>query len=272
MSFFQKGASRFAGLLGRESRVVRRMRPAYESVLDWSSNGIPWDINGVTYRIDPHYRHMLWHDYDAAVAAFLKERIKPGALCFDIGANIGVYVLQLAHWTCPSGHVVAFEPNPGARAILERHIQINSLADRVSVVPVAVGASNCQALLYAAGIDGMSRMGKPNELIADRVSGVAVPLLTLDDYCEAQNLAPDWLIIDIEGFEIAALFGARRLIKTRGKGLQIVVEMHPNVWHSADTTPAMAEALLNELGLNLEPLTGQTDPLREYGLVHLCQR
>ena len=274
MSFIQEEATRFAGLLGRESWLVRRMRPAYESLLDWSGNGkgIPWGINGVSCRIDPHYRHMLWQDYDASVAAFISERIKPGAVCFDIGANIGVYVLQFAHWSGPTGRIVAFEPNPVAREILERHIQMNGLGARVTVVPAAVGASNGEAILYAAGADGMSRLGAPNELIADRVSEVTVPVLTLDDYCEAEGLAPDWLLIDIEGFEIAALSGARRLIKTRGKDLQIIVEMHPSVWTTADATPAMTEDLLTELELEVEPLTGQTDPLRDYGLVHLRSR
>jgi FkbM family methyltransferase len=274
MSFIQETAGRFGSFWGRESWLIRHMRPAYESLLDWSGKGkgIPWPINGVTYRIDPHYRHMLWQDYDAPVASFLSDRVKPGAMCFDVGANIGVYVLQFAHWSGPTGSVIAFEPNPFACDILRRHIQLNDLEDRVTLVPAAIGSSKGEAVLYAAGADGMSRLGAPNELIADRVSEVTVPVFTLDDYCESEGLMPDWLFIDIEGFEIAALSGARRLIKTRGKDLQIVVEMHPSVWPSADTTPALAEALLAELGLDLEPLTGQTDSLRDYGLVYLSRR
>src|SRR2546423_3497617 len=116
MSLLQSAARTTAGIIGRESWLIRQLRPVYESFLDLSNKGrgIPWQINGVTYFIDPRYRHQLGHDYDAAVAAFLRERVKPGAICFDVGANVGVYALQFAHWSGPTGRVVAFEPNPNS--------------------------------------------------------------------------------------------------------------------------------------------------------------
>jgi FkbM family methyltransferase len=271
MSLLQGTARRGAGLLGRESWLVRRLRPAYESLLNWSNNGkgIIWSINGVEYRVDPGHRHYLGQNYDAPVAAFLRERVKRGAVCLDVGANVGVYVLQFAHWSSPDGHVFAFEPNPAARSILHRHIRMNELSERVTVVPTAIGALNGEAVLYAAGADGMSRMGAPNIAIADRVELITVQIMTLDHYCESERLSPDWLMIDIEGFEIVALEGARHLIESRGRSLGIVVEMHPNVWPSAQTTRAQAEALLADLRLKAVPLTGQSDPLNDYGLVHL---
>lgn len=271
MNLVQGTARKTAGIFGRESWLVRSLRPAYESLLYWSSNGrgIPWAINGVTYRIDPHYRHRMGSNYDPAVAAFVRERIRPGAVCVDVGANVGVYVLQFAHWSGPPGQIVAFEPNQIAREILKRHVQLNGLTGRVTIVPAAVGASSGEAVLYAVDVAGMSRLGKPNQAIADRVSEVTVPVVTLDDYCASEGLAPDWLFIDIEGFEIAALSGARQLIKSRGKEMGIIVEMHPNVWDSASTTRAGAEELLRDLSLNVIPLTGQSDPLAEHGLVYL---
>ena len=261
-------------MLGRESGLVRALRPLYESSLDTLSagRGIPWTINGETYRIDPGCRHRLGENYDAPVAAFIRERIRPGALCIDVGANVGVYVLQFARWTGVDGRVIAFEPNPDARQMLERHIELNDLSARAKVVPAAVGAISGNAVLFAAGADGMSRLGAPNELIAEQVREVSVPVVTLDDYCAAHGLEPDWLFIDIEGFEIAALKGARSLIEKRGAKLNIVVEMHPSVWSSADTTLESAEELLAELDLHPQPLTGQADPLREYGLVFLQRR
>jgi FkbM family methyltransferase len=274
MSLLQGTARRGAGLLGRESWLVRRLRPAYESLLDWSNKGkgISWPINGVEYRVDPGYRHYLGQNYDAPVAAFLRERVRRGAVCLDVGANVGVYVLQFAHWSGPDGRVVAFEPNPAARSILHRHLRMNNLSARVTVVPAAIGAQNGEAVLFAAGADGMSRMGAPNIAIAEQVQPITVPLMTLDHYCQRSSLSPDWLMIDIEGFEIAALEGARRLIESRGRSLGIVVEMHPNVWPSAQTTRARAEALLADLRLKAVPLTGQSDPLNDYGLVHLAHQ
>jgi FkbM family methyltransferase len=274
MSLLQTVARRTSGLIGRESLLIRRMRPVYESVLDWSGHGrgIPWAINGVTYRVDPRHRHRLGQHYDAPVAEFLRERVRTGAVCVDVGANVGVYVLQFAHWSGPSGQVIAFEPNRCAAEVLQKHVRMNNLDARVRVVESAVGEAAGEAILYAAEANGMSRLGEPNKALAGNFSEIKVAVVTLDDYCEDGNVKPDWLFIDIEGFEIAALAGARRLIQSRRKELGIIVEMHPNVWDSANTTRARAEALLDDLGLRAVPLTGQRDALAEYGIVHLAYR
>lgn len=272
MSLIQSAARKMSGVLGRESWLVRALRPAYEAALDVSERGrgIAWEINGVEYRVDPRYRHRLGQSYDAPVAAFIRERIKPGAVCIDVGANVGVYVLQFAHWTGERGRVIAFEPSPGAREVLEKHVELNALGGRVEIVAAAVGARSGTATLFADGADGMSRLGAPNELIAERVTEIEVPVVTLDEFCASRGVRPDWLFIDIEGFEIAALAGARELLGGRGgEALNIVVEMHPNVWSSAETTRASAESVLDELGLRAVALTGQSDPLGEHGLVFL---
>ena len=272
MTLLQTAARHTAGLIGRESWLIRRLRPLYESLLSLrgGAGGIAWELNGVSCRIDPHYRHMLWQDYDAPVAAFLRESVRPGALSLDVGANVGVYVLQFAHWSMPSGQVVAFEPNPGAQAVLQRHVWMNGLSRRVRIVGAAVGENAGEAILYAAGADGMSRLGEPNQALAGSVREIKVPVVTLDDYCQTENLKPDWLFIDIEGFEIAALRGARSLIQSRRGALGIIAEMHPGVWDSANTTRAGTERFFAEMGLRAVPLTGQTDPLGDYGIVHLA--
>jgi FkbM family methyltransferase len=274
VSALQTAAGRVAGLVGRESWLVRQLRPAYESLLEWSGGGrgAEWTVNGVSYRIDPRYRHRLGVHYDAPVAAFLRERVRPGDTCVDVGANVGVYVLQFAHWSAPAGRVVAFEPNPGAREVLERHVAFNGLGDRVTIVAAAVGARAGSATLYAAGADGTSRLGEPHVEMAGRAREINVPVVTLDGYCEGAGLSPNWLFIDIEGFEVAALEGARGVIKARGRGMGIVVEMHPNAWHTAGADRARLERLLEELGLDPVPLTGQADALGEHGLVHLSHR
>jgi FkbM family methyltransferase len=271
MRVLQSLARLTSGSLGRESWVIRRLRPAYESVLDRSSRGqgIEWKINGVVYRIDPHQRHRLGENYDSALAAYLRSQVQPNCLCLDVGANVGVYVLQFAHWSRPDGRVIAFEPNPAARAVLARHVEMNDLASRVQIVGAAVGDQSGEGRFFTAEADGMARLGEPNRLLAESTTAITVPIVTLDDFCREHQLEPDWLFIDIEGFEIAALSGAREVI-ARGRGkLRIIAEMHPNVWQSADTDRVRGESLLRELALRPVPLTGQADPLGDYGTVEL---
>ena len=230
---------------------------------------MPWAINGVTYRVNPRERSRFDPDYDAPIAKLLQDRVKPGAVCLDVGANAGIYVLQLAHWSRPRGKVIAFEPNPKARKILEEHLRLNDIANRVEIVPCAVGAEDGEATLFAAEANGMSRLGEPNRALAGQTASLPVKVISLDSYCEQSRICPDVLLLDIEGFEMAALAGASRLIRKRGKDLLIVVEMHPGVWESAGTTRMSAERLLGDLGLRAVALTGQADALGEYGQVLL---
>jgi hypothetical protein len=94
-------------------------------------------------------------------------------------------------------------------------------------------------------------------------------MITIDYFCARTKLEPDWILIDIEGFELAALRGAARTIERRRGSLGLVVEIHPALWASAGTDRSDVERFLTETGLRAIPLNGQHDPLGEYGLVHL---
>lgn len=260
----QRAAASAAQRLGRESYVVRRLRPLYERGLGLvaGDRGVPWRVNGELVRIRPDQRHRFGPDHDAPVARLLKERLRPGALCLNVGANVGVYVLQLARWTV-HGRVVAFEPNLAAVSILSEHVRMNGLEDRVQVVAAAVGSRAGIAVLHAAGADGMSRLDAPNPLLSGATTPVPVPVVTLDQFCGATGDEPDCVLVDVEGAELDVLEGARALLERRRSRLLLVVEMHPDTW----TRPA--GPVLAELGLVARGLCGQRDPLGEHGLVAL---
>jgi len=266
----QELANRFATRLGHGSRLIRAARPAYENTLNALSlgRGVPWSINGVPFRVDARFRSAMSKDYDSNIAEFLKGKVAPGATCFDVGANLGVYVLQFAKWSQPNGTVVAFEPNPATAAALRRHIAMNQLTHRVRVVDQAVSDRAGSAEFFAAGCDGMSRLGAPNRLIADRVQKLSVSITTIDEFVNQSGLAPDVMLIDVEGFEIRVLRGARHVL-ARYPEMLLIVEMHPNVWESAGTTTEQAISIIRELNLDIVALSGQRDPLGEHGPVLL---
>lgn len=269
--FLPNAARAVARALGHESRLVRAARPAYEWLLErWSGGrGLPWSVNGVPCRIAPHLRARLPREYEVGVARFLADRVRPGDLCLDIGANVGAYVLQLAHWTAPNGRVIAFEPNPGAAALLDQHVGLNGLAGRVEVVRAAIGAEAGTAVMHVAGADGRGRLDVENPELAGRTGAVEVPVTTIDAFCGARGLTPRWILIDIEGYEIAALQGARRTLATAPRP-GVVVELHPSAWPLSGTGRGAAEALLRELGATPVPLTARGDPFATHGIVHLA--
>ena len=242
------------------------LRAIYHSLKSAAQpNGVPREINGQTFRVD--HRHFLTPDIDSQAARLLRERVKRRDVCLNVGANTGLYVLQWSRWS--EGPIYAFEPNPAAVKTLRRHINMNGIAN-AKIIEAAVGAKAGTATLYAAGDDGMARLESPNPLIRTATRPITVPVVTLDDFCEAEGVTPDWVIMDIEGFEIAALRGARRLLRS---GAQFVVELHPDIWEKSDrASRAELESILQEHALEVVPLSGQSEPLAEHGLIYFATR
>ena len=146
VKLLQAAGRRVADRLGRDSRSATWLRPLYERALYWSTlgRGIAWPINGVEYRIDPRHRHRLGQDYDPPVARFLAGRIRPGATCVDVGANVGAYVLQLAHWSRPEGRVMAISEFPKWR----KYLISLSFRGQSSVRPVQVGGFDVNIVIH----------------------------------------------------------------------------------------------------------------------------
>ena len=80
----------------------------------------------------------------------------------------------------------------------------------------------------------MSRLGLPN----DELSGTVPMVVRTVDLDSFFATAPAWLVIDVEGFELKVLRGARRLLPyCHG----IVMELHPAAWSVAGTSVADLE-------------------------------
>ena len=264
-------ARQVADSLGRSSRLVRTLQPLYQRMLmmRYRGTGIPWSLNGMPCRIDADQRGEMGQSYDAAVAAWLRERVQPGQVAWNVGANVGVYVLQLAHWVGPAGRVVAIEPNPAARAVLERHLAYNGLTERVDVVGAAAGDSPGTATLWAAGSDGMCTIGAANPAVAARAQPVTAPVTTIDALVDAGLPRPDWILMDVEGYELHALRGAERTL-ARGPGSpRVVVELHPRMWAQHGESAATLDALLARHGRRVVQLRGDGDVHESHMIVAL---
>lgn len=236
-----------------ENRVRRAFSPIYSSMLNLLTvgRGYPAEINGHVFRIDPQYRWTAWHAHERELAEYLATRIAPGQTCFDVGANVGIYVLQIARWSAPDGRIVAFEPNPETLPVLRRHIAMNGLGARVTVVGKAAGARAGSAELFdnAAG-SGLSRIGAPNPAIHVPVEPTSIAMTTIDAYCRETGIVPDWMLIDVEGYEFEVLQGAADTLRRHRP--RVVVELHPHL--SSPESRAAGARLLDDLGLTMMPV------------------
>lgn len=166
-------------------------------------------------------------DY-AAFANYLRQYLKPDAICFDVGANIGVTTLLLAA-LCTKGHVYAFEPGRVNARWLRRNIEVNRLTN-CTVVESAVGSTEGK-LSFRENRSWSFVSNHPAD------SSNEVPVTTLDAFARAVPTAQhvDFIKIDVEGYEPHVLAGACDLLSRR----------RPQIWMEFNSWCLMAVADLN---------------------------
>jgi FkbM family methyltransferase len=142
--------------------------------------------------------------------------IKPGDTVVDGGANIGFFSVIMSHLVGPDGRVVAFEPFEQSHKKLMRNLQLNSCAN-VDVIQCPLLDELKHVSLYPHDDAGQISAWGEGEPVA------SVDSTTLD-YDLATGPPVSFVKLDIEGAELAALIGARKL--REGCWPVFVVEMN----------------------------------------------
>ncbi|MCO6454185.1 MAG: FkbM family methyltransferase, partial [Pirellulaceae bacterium] len=203
--------------------------------VDKRLRGRPWDVplpGGMRVRCYPDsqsatlslYCHGLY-DYDEM--RFVLDYLRPGDRFLDIGANVGIYSLLAASAVGPEGAVDAFEPVPATLERLRENLRLSGVQN-IQVHPLAVGATAGEVFLET-GNDAMNHMLASSELPGSERPGLpsgeqtgaqtglpsaertmAVRCVALDEYLPDRQYAMGK--IDIEGAELLALRGARRML------------------------------------------------------------
>jgi FkbM family methyltransferase len=251
------------GWLGRDSMLVRTFRPSYEWLLNAASGGrgTPWTVNGEVFRIDPRVRSLVAPTAEPELWGWLKENIRPGDAVLDVGSFLGIYAIIEARWAGPTGRVLAFEPTPSTVTTLQRHLRINDLADRISVIPVALGATLGRVELHEHSDPYRNAVGVTDPL-GQGTGTQWIEQTTLDVVCEEKRFTPTLVRMDVQGFERAVLMGAKKVIEAGRGRLRMVLEVHPQLWPLQGFGVPEFESTLTELGLRARPLR-QGGPLYE---------
>lgn len=152
---------------------------------------------------------LMWAGaYERGLVRILKSFLKPGMVFADLGANIGYFSAIAAALVGATGHVFAFEPCPRCFLSLQRNL---SGFEQAVVCNWAASDTVGPAFLYFhANEDGWGSLFPAPELI----NQVQVNTIRLDDW--ARQAGPprlDFLKIDIEGSEYAALRGAQEVLR-----------------------------------------------------------
>jgi FkbM family methyltransferase len=184
-------------------------------------------LEGCTLLLDMQTEKDFWlGTYEPELQWALGELVRLGMIAYDVGANIGYITLMLARAVGPSGRVVAFEALPANVERLERNLTLNEMADGVIVVPGAVAAGEGTLNFHVHASGGMGKAeGSAGRADESYQAEITVPSTSLDAFVyEHGGPVPQLVKIDIEGGEVLALPGMRRLLREARPTL--LLELH----------------------------------------------
>lgn len=173
------------------------------------------------------------------------RELLPSDVLYDIGACVG---LVTVHAASKGARVVAFEPDPSYRSRLEYNLRLNKLTD-VQIVEWAVSDTQGEAMLFTDGVEGWS----PSFLKVGKHGSLKVHTDTIDRAIERRQIPePDVVKLDIEGAEILALRGMRKLLGSERAPQTFFIEIHPDYLPSFDSCSAEVQSLLESFGYRKE--------------------
>jgi FkbM family methyltransferase len=186
---------------------------------------------GHRFLVHPYYhidRHILFAGaFEADLLRFLERRVRPGMVCFDVGANLGQVTIHLGGLVGAGGRVHAFEPMPPVLERLRGHVEANDMAGRVRLHEVALSDTNGTARFH--GSDAAGENQGQGSLVSDlAVSAREIEVRTqrLDDFVAEHGIERlDLMKIDIQGAEPLLLAGAERTLAELRP--DIVMEVSP---------------------------------------------
>jgi len=143
------------------------------------------------------------------IEQLIRYHLTPEMIAFDVGANHGGYALIMAS-VCQQ--VIGFEPIPELAEDLRRRAPAN-----LSVETLALSDREGRADFHIDLREGLnaqqSSLLTVDELHqAKLVRTVTVETITLDHYVATRGVAPDFLKIDVEGWEPEVFAGAARTL------------------------------------------------------------
>jgi len=222
--------------------------------------------NGARFQSPPNnissFIAATFGERDCNIVRFWRHALRPGAVFFDVGANIGLYTVSACRLAGRDGRVVAFEAHPETFRYLYRNVSRN-IAAGVTIENLAVGARPGFApIVFNAGNPGETHVAASNEN-----SDTVVRAVTLDDYCRKAKIAAiDYMKIDVEGYEASVLNGARDIIAA-SDGILIQTEYEPRHMARYGDSGSMA-ALLTDWGFRpfrIGWTTGEPHPIADLG-------
>ena len=177
------------------------------------------------------------------------DRMNDDSVLWDIGANVGIYSIYAA--VSKRANVIAFEPSFFNLEFLARNINLNKVADRVSIVPLPLSNKTQLNEMRLTSLDwggALSTFGEIYDGNGDAINqifGYTTAGLTADNAKEFFSLPqPDFIKLDVDGIEALVLAGGEKVLS---KAWSVLVEVNDDF----DSQAKSCEALLKKHGFVL---------------------
>jgi len=145
--------------------------------------------------------------YELEKQRLFVQKIEKGKIVYDVGAHVGFYTILASRLVDEQGLVCAFEPNPQNAYFLLKHLQLNKIKN-VKLILGALGEN------FSLG--SLSNKGSESKIEEkDFKSEIIVPIFCIDDLVLKSKIIPPphILKIDVEGFELKVLKGAKQILE-----------------------------------------------------------
>jgi len=173
------------------------------------------------------------------------DEIPAKSYFWDIGANIGIYSIYAA--VLRNCKVVSVEPSYLNLDLLFRNVQNNNCEDKITILPLAVGANNREDFLFmsrenliwggAHNSAGLA-INQSGESMLNPVRSLQV-IATIDQLIKCYDLPePEFIKIDVDGLELAVLEGA---LASFGNLISILIEIDVRNRENSDLIEKLLE-------------------------------
>ncbi len=188
-------------------------------------------------------------------ADWLCSHLNYGDVVLDIGAAFGVISLPLAKAVGKTGQVHAFEPARKTQTFLKQLVDLNHIQN-INIVPCAISdePGKAEFLEYTSEKDffwasDVSTLSTPDSNRHRQHESYLVEVTTIDDYVATMNLEPKAMKIDIEGFELYGLQGAKTTLDRYHPYL--CIDIHEDV-RTGKSSLLGVQPFLEALGYDVE--------------------